>query len=158
MKFREYLVCEATEQLERWKDYVEGDPMLKAAVKVLKRINSKGYDAYIVGGAVRDLILGDEAHDVDIATNMSIDEISKLYKAIDIGKSRDFGIVTISQDGHRFEVANFREDGKYLDGRRPETVEIVNPPVLPAAPAIFKTEIGASSPMPMRLSSRLVPG
>lgn len=125
MKFNKFVINEETKQLERWNDYVNSVPVLASAVKVLKFITKQGYDAYIVGGAVRDLIIGDNFHDIDIATNMPLDELEKSYKTHDIGKSKDFGIVTITVDGNQFEVANFRSDGVYTDGRRPDTVKIV---------------------------------
>ena len=124
MKLTTHLLLEE-EQFARWKDYLNDVPILKSAVKILKNIESKGYVAYIVGGAVRDLVLGISLKDVDIATNMPIDEIEKIYKTHDIGASKDFGIVVVREGGFTFEVANFRSDGEYIDGRRPETVKIV---------------------------------
>ena len=124
MNFLRYL-NEAREMLKQWNSYVKRSKELSAGVKILKQINKAGYKAYIVGGVVRDIILGVKPGDVDIATNMPIDKIAEMWKTHDIGKSKDFGIVVVKQDGHSFEVANFRSDGKYLDGRRPEKVNIV---------------------------------
>jgi tRNA nucleotidyltransferase/poly(A) polymerase len=115
---------EMAEQVSKWNDYVSEDPELDAAVEILKRINSKGYKAFIVGGAVRDIVMGKKPKDIDIATNMPIDEIEKIWKSTDIGKSKDFGIVLARHKGHSFEIAQFRQDGKYVDGRRPEDVTI----------------------------------
>jgi len=112
------------EALAGWKSYVKRIPMLRAGVKVLEKINKKGFKAYIVGGTVRDLVLGQEPHDIDIATNMSMSEIKKLFKTYELGKSTDYGIVVIREKGFSFELAQFRADGSYVDGRRPETVEI----------------------------------
>lgn len=125
MKFNEFLLTEEQEQFERWQEYVDSIPMLKAAVKVMSRITAKGYSAYIVGGTVRDLVLGHPIHDCDIATNCPLEELSQMYKTYDIGKSKDFGIVIVKEGGHAFEVANYRQDGKYSDGRRPDSVKIV---------------------------------
>ena len=116
---------EAREMLKQWDSYVKRNKDLSAAVKVLKRINKEGFKAYIVGGAVRDIILGVPFKDVDIATNMPIEEIAKIWKVHDIGRSKEFGIVVINQDGHSMEISNFRSDGKYSDGRRPEKINIV---------------------------------
>jgi tRNA nucleotidyltransferase/poly(A) polymerase len=124
MSFRGRLLTEA-EQLERWKEYVDTVPILRSAVAVLQKISKKGYKAYITGGTVRDIILGLKPHDIDIATNMPIEQISSLYKTYDIGKSKDFGIVVVREGGYSYEVAQFREDGRYLDGRRPETVKVI---------------------------------
>jgi tRNA nucleotidyltransferase/poly(A) polymerase len=124
MRLQQY-INEDREQLKQWQQYVKSNAMLSAAVKVLQNINKKGYKAYIVGGSVRDLILGQDAHDIDIATNMPISDIESLYKTYDIGKSKDFGIVVVKEGSYSFEVAQFRNDGKYLDGRRPESVTVV---------------------------------
>jgi len=124
MKFLKYL-NEAQNLLKDWESYIRRNKELQAGVAVLKKINKAGYKAYIVGGSVRDIILGNlKPHDVDIATNMPMDELGKMYKTYNIGKSKDFGIVTIKQGGHDFEVAQFRNDGTYTDGRRPESVTI----------------------------------
>ena len=125
MKFVEYILNENIEQVERWNEYLNDIPMLFSAVKILKRIESKGFTAYIVGGAVRDIVLGIVPKDVDIATNCPIEVLDNMFKTHDIGKNRDFGIVVATVDGHTFEIAQFREDGTYLDGRRPESVKIV---------------------------------
>jgi len=124
MKFTTFLINEAAEALRDWNKYVKRNRMLANAVVVLKKIISKGYKAYIVGGAVRDIVLGNDPKDVDIATNMPIDELAKIWKVADIGKSKDFGIVVIKEGGIVFEVAQFRTDGKYIDGRRPESIQI----------------------------------
>ena len=124
MKFLNYLI-EAREQLKDWMGYVRRNKELQAAVSILSKINKKGYKAYIVGGSVRDIILGYlKPHDVDIATNMPMEELSKLFRTYDIGKSKDFGIVVAKEGGFDFEIAQFRTDGKYFDGRRPESVQV----------------------------------
>lgn len=93
-----------------WKKYTDSDPMLKAAKRVLDKIASKGYRCYIVGGTVRDIILGEKPHDVDFATNMPMDEIEKIWKTHDIGKNKEFGIIVIQEGGFSFELAQFRKD------------------------------------------------
>jgi len=118
---------------KRWSEYIKSDSMIKNGVDILNKINSYGYDAYIVGGAVRDLILGDKPHDIDISTNMPIDELNKIFKTYDIGKSKDFGIVVINQGGEQFEIAQFRSESDYSDGRHPDKVKIVKD---------FKTDAG----------------
>lgn len=124
MKLRRYLT-EAKEQLKQWNEYIKTNKELAAGVKILQTINKMGYKAFIVGGSVRDIVLGDlKPHDIDIATNAPIEVLEKKWKTHDIGKSRDFGIVTVKQNGFDFEVAQFRADGTYTDGRRPDTVSI----------------------------------
>ena len=124
MRFRRYL-NEAKELLKDWQGYVRRNKELQAGVNILNKINRAKYKAYIVGGSVRDIILGNlKPHDVDIATNMPMDELGKMFKTYDIGKSKDFGIVTVKHGGFDFEIAQFRNDGTYFDGRRPESVTI----------------------------------
>jgi len=124
LRLKHYLT-EARQQLKDWQTYIRRNKELQAGVSILDKINKKGYKAYIVGGSVRDIILGNlKPHDIDIATNMPVDELSKMFKTYDIGKSRDFGIVVVKAGGFDFEVAQFRLDGKYADGRRPELVTV----------------------------------
>ena len=82
---------------KRWNEYLNKTPMLKSSIKVLKQIEKNGYNAYIVGGTVRDIILGNKIKDIDISTNMPMDDIYKTFKRVyDIGKSKDFGIIYLS--------------------------------------------------------------
>lgn len=115
---------EAREMFKDWMQYVKKNSELAAGVKVLQKINKAGYKAYIVGGPVRDITLGKQPNDIDIATNMPMNKLTKMFKTYDIGKSKDFGIVVAKEGGHDFEIAQFRADGKYIDGRRPEAVTI----------------------------------
>jgi len=122
-----------SDSVKDWQTYINRIPMLKTGIDILNRILSIGNDmgmdkplAYIVGGTIRDIITGDkEPDDIDIATNVPIDELEKHFKTHDIGANKDFGIIVVSQDGEDFEIANFRADGEYSDGRRPDDVEIV---------------------------------
>ena len=123
MSFTDHLY-EAREMFKDWMQYVKKNSELAAGVKVLQKINKAGYKAYIVGGPVRDITLGKQPNDIDIATNMPMDKLAKMFKTFDIGKSKDFGIVVAKEGGHDFEIAQFRADGKYIDGRRPEAVTI----------------------------------
>lgn len=123
MRLGKYLT-EAREVFKEWNQYVNQNPELKAGVQVLNKINKAGFKAYIVGGPVRDITLGVQPNDIDIATNAPMNVLEKLFRVYDIGKSKDFGIVTAKAGGFNFEIAQFRTDGKYADGRRPETVTI----------------------------------
>jgi len=118
MQFKQFLITEADEQLARWNDYLNDVPMLNSAVKVLKRIEAKGYDAYIVGGAVRDLILGEPIHDVDICGSAPLDVIRQSFSTYSL-KGEEFGIIGIKLDGHTYEYALFRgEDYMKIKGVR----------------------------------------
>ena len=123
MRLKRYLI-EAKEMFRQWKKYVIDNKELSAAVKVLQTLNKAGYKAYIVGGSVRDIVLGNKSKDVDIATNAPMDFLEKSFKTYNIGKSKDFGIVVVRAGAFNFEVAQFRQDGKYTDGRRPDKVTI----------------------------------
>lgn len=94
---------------------------------VLKKLNIEGFKAYIVGGSVRDLILGKTPSDYDITTSASPDEIQEVfheYKTIDIGKK--FGTIILILSEGNIEITTFREEGDYSDGRRPDRVEFSN--------------------------------
>jgi len=124
MSFDKFINEEANERV-RWETYTHGNPMLADALKVLHVINAHKFQAYIVGGAVRDIVLGKKPKDIDIATNMPMEIISKAFPGVyDIGKMKDFGLVVVKMGGHHFEVAQFRKDGTYSDGRRPDSVQI----------------------------------
>jgi tRNA nucleotidyltransferase (CCA-adding enzyme) len=118
MRFQQYINEQA---LKGWKDYIKSNKMLKASIKILDKIEKKGYKAWIVGGSVRDVIIGKEPHDIDIATTCPMDVLDKIWKTYDIGASKDFGIVTVKEGGYDFEIAQLRGESKY-DGRKPEAV------------------------------------
>jgi tRNA nucleotidyltransferase/poly(A) polymerase len=125
MRSFKQFINESNIEKSRWNDYLKKNKMLKTGIDVLSKLNKGKYKAYVVGGAVRDIILGDNPHDIDISTNMPIEEIEKIFKTHDVGKSREFGIVTIKHKGEEFEISQFRSDGSYTDGRRPDSVNIV---------------------------------
>lgn len=100
--------------------------MYKTAKQIVKHLQSAGYIAYFAGGWVRDFLLQQTSDDIDIATNASTSEIQGLFpKTVPIGIS--FGIVIVVEEGMQFEVATFRRDRGYLDGRRPSGID----PALP---------------------------
>ena len=101
--------------------------MKQSAIKIIKHIKSLGnYEALMVGGCVRDIIMGVEPNDYDIATNCPIDLLEQTFKCHDIGKNKDFGIVVVEMDGFNFEIANFRTEAGSSDNRHPESVAFVN--------------------------------
>jgi len=100
--------------------------LINIGVSLLLRIEALGdFKAYIVGGTPRDLILHQISDDVDIATNCPMEILEKNFRTFNIGKSKEFGILSILYQGRSFEVAQFRSDGKYSDGRRPDGITIV---------------------------------
>jgi tRNA nucleotidyltransferase (CCA-adding enzyme) len=97
----------------------------KNAFRVCKCLNDSGYEAWLVGGAVRDSIMGKEAHDWDIATNAKPEEVVRLFsKVIETGIKH--GTVTVMMNGEGFEVTTYRGEGTYSDGRRPDDVQFLN--------------------------------
>ena len=91
------------------------------ALNILKQIHSAGFTAYFAGGAVRDNVLGRTPKDYDIATSARPEQIETLFKkTVAIGKA--FGVIIVVQNGIETEVATFRKDAGYQDGRRPDSV------------------------------------
>jgi tRNA nucleotidyltransferase/poly(A) polymerase len=96
-------------------------------LQIFQILESASKENYLVGGCVRDQFLGLEPHDYDIVTDVPIEVSTKLFE--DAGwKIKECGeaflVLNVSKFGQQFEIANFRKDGVYLDGRRPEAVEI----------------------------------
>ncbi len=101
---------------------------LEAAIKVVKTLTSAGYTAYFAGGWVRDFIMKHPSDDIDIATSASVEEIQRLFpKTIPVGVA--FGIVIVVVEKHQFEVATFRQDRGYVDGRRPTGIDPASPEI-----------------------------
>jgi poly(A) polymerase len=92
-----------------------------SAEGIVHRLRAAGFEAVFAGGCVRDRLLGLEPSDYDIATSAHPEQVEALFeRTIPVGKQ--FGIVIVVVDGANFEVATFREDGPYVDGRRPASV------------------------------------
>ncbi len=95
--------------------------LAQAAVEVVGKLAAAGYEAYLAGGCVRDRLLDLEPDDYDVATDARPDAIGELFrKARHVGES--FGVMLVFHQGHRIQVATFRTDGVYSDGRHPDTV------------------------------------
>jgi tRNA nucleotidyltransferase (CCA-adding enzyme) len=94
------------------------------ALPVLRKIEGAGYEAYFVGGSVRDTLLGQPIHDVDIATSAFPEEIKQLFpRTIDIGI--EHGTVLVLEEEEQYEITTFRTESAYQDYRRPDHVEFV---------------------------------
>ena len=97
----------------------------KGAIDILKIFNRNGYEAYFVGGCVRDYLLGEEFSDIDITTNALPEEVKRIFrKSIDTGIQH--GTVTILVNGEGYEVTTFRTEDEYTNHRAPEKVEFVS--------------------------------
>ncbi len=93
-------------------------------MKVLNILNNNGYEAYLVGGCVRDALMGIPPHDFDLTTNALPDEIIKCFDGMRIIETGlKHGTVTVVSDGENVEITTYRIDGKYTDNRHPEKVE-----------------------------------
>lgn len=100
------------------------DAAFQKAVPVLEKIIEAGYEAYFVGGSVRDYLLGLPINDVDIATSASPEEIKSIFpKTIDVGI--EHGTVIVLHNHEAYEITTFRTEGKYEDYRRPSEVHFV---------------------------------
>ena len=90
--------------------------------QIIEKLNENGYEAYAVGGCVRDTLLGRVPEDWDITTSARPDQVKKLFRrTIDTGIQH--GTVTIMMDRNGYEVTTYRIDGEYEDGRHPKQVE-----------------------------------
>jgi tRNA nucleotidyltransferase (CCA-adding enzyme) len=101
--------------------------LMSVGRRVASVIQSLGYEAYIVGGAARDLMMGIEnIHDIDISTNMPISVIKQNWKTVEYGGGEKHGTVIIVEGDDTFELTQFRSDGDYSDGRHPDSVIFVD--------------------------------
>ena len=95
--------------------------MQSSARAIVARLREAGHVAYFAGGCVRDLLRGVGAKDIDIATDARPETVQKVFpRTYAVGAH--FGVIVVLQDGLQFEVATFRSDGAYVDGRRPTAV------------------------------------
>jgi len=96
------------------------------ATGIVKRLTEAGHTALFAGGCVRDMVRGVESHDYDIATTATPEEVQRLFpKTVPVGAQ--FGVVLVLENNHQFEVATFRTDETYVDGRRPTSVRYGTP-------------------------------
>ncbi len=113
----------------------------------LDRLEENSYSAYLVGGCVRDYVMGIEPHDYDITTNARPGEIEKCFsdiKTLDVGKKH--GTITLVLDKECVEVTTYRIDGKYTDNRHPECVVFTDDIELDLARRDFTMNAIAYSP------------
>lgn len=104
-----------------------GLPEYRIAVDIAGRLRDGGFSAYIVGGAPRDIFMGTTPKDFDICTSATPDEVTRLFPhSHAVGAA--FGVITVVEGDYNFEVATYREERDYMDGRRPETVRYSKTP------------------------------
>ncbi|MBC1499440.1 CCA tRNA nucleotidyltransferase [Listeria weihenstephanensis] len=98
--------------------------IFKKAVPVLAKLEQAGFEAYFVGGSVRDTILGREVADIDIATSAFPEEVKQIFpRTFDTGI--EHGTVSVKEAGEIYEVTTFRTEGSYADFRRPDEVVFI---------------------------------
>lgn len=99
------------------------EPFL-SAVSILKKLEVAGYEAYFVGGSVRDFLLGKQINDVDIATSATPLEMKRIFpKTVDVGI--EHGTILVLEKDHSYEVTTFRTESEYVDFRRPKEVAFI---------------------------------
>lgn len=98
------------------------NPQAMVAVHVCKRLSAEGHEALLVGGCVRDLLLGCVPKDFDVATSAHPEQVMQLFdRTVPVGAQ--FGVVLVLVDDKQIEVATFRKEEGYSDRRRPDHVE-----------------------------------
>lgn len=97
------------------------------AADICHKLHAAGFQAYLVGGCVRDLLLGREPEDYDVATDAHPARVQELFpSSVDVGAR--FGVILVVEDSAQVEVATFRSDVGYSDGRHPDRVEYSSSP------------------------------
>jgi len=97
----------------------------QVVLRITKQLNKAGFQALLAGGCVRDMLLGRQPKDYDIATNATPQDVMNLFRrTISVGAK--FGVIVVLIGGRQIEVATFRSDAEYEDGRRPVQVEFTN--------------------------------
>lgn len=100
--------------------------MRTEAERLLRVLRDAGFTAFFAGGCVRDMLLGEAPKDYDIATDALPEQVTRLFPTAQTVGAH-FGVVLVRSKGMHFEIATFRTDGSYKDGRRPETVRFSTP-------------------------------
>ncbi len=102
------------------------DPeLMRGAQRIVARLREAGHEAYIAGGAVRDLLLARPVGDLDLATSADPQAVENLFP-VTIPLGKQFGVMIVVENGIDYEVATFRAETDYSDGRRPDRVKFVS--------------------------------
>ena len=100
--------------------------MESVARKIVRRLREAGHQALFAGGCVRDSLMGKTPHDFDIATSARPEQVQALFpRTIAVGAQ--FGVILVVEESRDYQVATFRSDGTYLDGRHPRSVSFTTP-------------------------------
>jgi poly(A) polymerase len=105
---------------------MKASPMEKTAREIAAHLRESGHIAYFAGGCVRDIVRGQTPKDFDIATDAKPENVQKLFpRTYAVGAH--FGVILVVENGFQFEVATFRSDEAYIDGRHPSAVHFSSP-------------------------------
>src|SRR5229473_2141602 len=105
---------------------MKASPMEKTAREIAAHLRESGHIAYFAGGCVRDIVRGETPKDFDIATDAKPENVQKLFpRTYAVGAH--FGVILVVENGFQFEVATFRSDEAYVDGRHPSAVHFSSP-------------------------------
>lgn len=96
--------------------------LAERACAIVRRLREHGFTAYFAGGCVRDALRGAPVKDIDVATSATPEQVAALFPAQSVGVGKSFGVMLVLQGGVPYDVATFRTDGGYQDGRHPESV------------------------------------
>lgn len=103
-----------------------GAPAAMTALGIARKLKEAGHLAYFAGGCVRDFLMSRDPQDFDIATTAMPEDVEELFqKTVPVGKQ--FGVILVVEEGKNYEVATFRREGGYSDGRHPSVVEFTEP-------------------------------
>jgi len=97
----------------------------KTVKKLAKIFHENKYEIYLVGGAVRDYLLGNKNFDYDFATNARPEKVMKMFKNV-IPVGIEHGTVLVLFEGHEFEVTTYRKESDYSDNRHPDEVNFIS--------------------------------
>jgi tRNA nucleotidyltransferase/poly(A) polymerase len=118
--------CARSVEVTKLPKLLDSSPLVEVATLVVSHLRSHGHIAYFAGGCVRDALLGFRPKDIDVATDARPEEVQRIFaRTVPVGAK--FGVIRVLQNDWEFEVATFRSDGAYLDGRRPDTVTFSSP-------------------------------
>jgi poly(A) polymerase len=101
--------------------------MLNSARAITRTLIEAGHTALFAGGCVRDRLLGRPRKDIDVATSATPDQIEALFPDQTVAVGKSFGVILVLKDGFTFDVATFRSDGAYADGRHPTAITYSTP-------------------------------
>ncbi len=101
-------------------------PLAVAAGELVDKLTRAGHEAYFAGGCVRDALLGRPEKDIDVATAATPEQVQNILPRVSDLQGKSFGVLRVLDHDRVFEVATFRKDGSYKDGRRPDSVTFTN--------------------------------